>query len=83
MQAFFGKFSPVSRDLEIFTVPRIVGRMRESRMIFIPSAFRAQSAHNLIRHDGSIVTERFSTFNQEDDQLSFILALDIIEQARS
>ena len=28
MKAFFGKSNPISRDLEIFTVPRIVGRIR-------------------------------------------------------
>ena len=58
MKAFFGKFSSISRDLEIFTVPRIVGRVKRSLMVFIPKAFRAKSVHNLIGDDIPVVTEK-------------------------
>ena len=33
---FFGKFSPIPKDMEIFTVPRIVGRVKRSQLVFIP-----------------------------------------------
>ena len=45
MKAIFCKFSPISRDLEIFTLPSIVRRVKRSRLVFIAQAFRAQSAH--------------------------------------
>ena len=51
MKAFLGKFSSISRDLEIFTVPRLVGRVKRSLLVLIPKAFRAKSVHNLIGHD--------------------------------
>ena len=34
MKAFFGKFSPISRDLEIFTVPLIVSSEKISVGIY-------------------------------------------------
>ena len=39
MKAFFGKFSPISRDLEIFTVPRIVGRVKRFQFLEVTEEF--------------------------------------------
>ena len=35
-ESLFCKFIPISRDLEIFPLPRIVGQVKRSRLVFIP-----------------------------------------------
>ncbi len=84
MNAFFSIFSLISRDLEIFTVPRVVGRVGRSRLVFIPQAFRQGLSLFKILHVMTFLSKRkrFSTFNQEVDQLSFSIAFAIIEYAR-
>ena len=57
-ESFCCKFSPTSWDLEIFTLPLIVGRVKRSRLVFIPWALKAQSVHYLIAHDIPIITEK-------------------------
>ena len=72
MKAFFGKFSSISRDLEIFTVPRIVGRVKRSLLVFIPKAFRAKSVHNLIGHDIPVETEKIRKVRQPSPFVMYV-----------
>ena len=62
-------------------MPCITFRNRGSREEFVEKFFWAKPVHNFIGHDVLIVTDVFSTFNQERDQLSLIFAFLIMQQA--
>ena len=44
--------------MEIFIFPRILYLVKRSRLKFIPQAFRAKFAHNVIGNEVPIITEK-------------------------
>ena len=56
-ESLFGKFSLISRDLEIFTMPRIVGRMKRSGLEFRLSGY-SLFIILYVCHDIPVVTEK-------------------------
>ena len=57
MKSFFCKFSPISRYLQISTVPCIVFGNRGPWKEFVEKLFWAKLVHNFIGHSVPIVTD--------------------------